>query len=79
MDVSSIVNFGAVAAEDEPVLDYFVETSAVKEISEGAKFLVLGRKGSGKTALVRYFNEKKTKRSCVNFFELTRISLGFTC
>ena len=59
MDVSSIVNFGAVAAEDEPVLDYFVETSAVKEISEGAKFLVLGRKGSGKTALVRYFNEKK--------------------
>ncbi|WEJ06405.1 hypothetical protein N2A98_03665 [Pseudomonas sp. FJ2-5-13] len=59
MDVRSISTFGAVAAEDEPVLNYFVETSAVSEIGEGEKFLVLGRKGSGKTALVRYFNEKK--------------------
>lgn len=59
MDVRTIGTFGAVAAEDEPVLNYFVETSAVSEIGDGEKFLVLGRKGSGKTALVRYFNEKK--------------------
>ncbi|MBA5980253.1 hypothetical protein HT737_09705, partial [Pseudomonas sp. MD195_PC81_125] len=59
MDVRSIATFGAVAAEDEPVLNYFVETSAVSEIGDGEKYLVLGRKGSGKTALVRYFNEKK--------------------
>lgn len=59
MDVRTIDTFGAVAAEDEPVLNYFVETSAVSEIGDGEKFLVLGRKGSGKTALVRYFNEKK--------------------
>lgn len=57
MDIRNIETFGAVAAEDEPVLNYFVETSAVKEISDGDKFLVLGRKGSGKTALFRYFNE----------------------
>lgn len=59
MDVRVIDTFGAVAAEDEPILDYFVETSAVQEIADGNKYLVLGRKGSGKTALVRYFNEKK--------------------
>lgn len=59
MDIRKIPTFGAVAAEDEPVLNYFVETSAVKEIADGDKFLVLGRKGSGKTALFRYFNEKK--------------------
>lgn len=59
MDIRNIPTFGAVAAEDEPVLNYFVETSAVREIADGDKFLVLGRKGSGKTALFRYFNETK--------------------
>ena len=58
MDIRSIRSFGAVAAEDEPILNYFVETSAIDEISNGDKYLVLGRKGSGKTALVRYFNER---------------------
>ncbi|MBA1196026.1 hypothetical protein G7011_02780 [Pseudomonas plecoglossicida] len=58
MDIRNIPTFGAVAAEDEPILNYFVETDAVREIAEGDKYLVLGRKGSGKTALFRYFNEK---------------------
>lgn len=49
--------FGEVAAEDDPVLEYFLETDAVRSIQDNRKFLVLGRKGAGKTAIVRYFSE----------------------
>jgi hypothetical protein len=52
-------SFGGVAAEDEPVLDYFLQTDAVTRIESQAVFVVLGRKGSGKTALVRFFSEMK--------------------
>jgi hypothetical protein len=50
-------SFGDVAAEDDAVLDYFLTTDAVRQIGENDVFLVLGRKGSGKTALVRHFCE----------------------
>lgn len=49
--------FGNVAAEDDAVLNYFLTTDAVGRIQSNAVFLVLGRKGSGKTALVRHFAE----------------------
>lgn len=49
--------FGNVAAEDDAVLNYFLTTDAVGRIQSNEVFLVLGRKGSGKTALVRYFAE----------------------
>lgn len=49
--------FGDVAAEDDAVLDYFVSTNAVERIANRSAFLVLGRKGTGKTAIVRYFTE----------------------
>jgi hypothetical protein len=52
-------NFGDVAAEDDAVLDYFVATNAVERIEKGEAFLVLGRKGTGKTAIVRYFTERQ--------------------
>lgn len=48
-------SFGEIAAEDDPVLDYFLTTDAVEDIQSGKILLVLGRKGSGKTALVRHF------------------------
>lgn len=51
--------FGEIAAEDDPVLEYFLTTDAVKDIESGKILLVLGRKGSGKTALVRHFTETK--------------------
>ena len=64
MDVASIPTFGEVAAEDDnAILDYFVETDSVKQIVEGNKFLILGRKGAGKTALFRYFNELQPENS----------------
>jgi hypothetical protein len=55
--LDSLDSFGGVAAEDEPVLDYFLQTDAVKRIESQEVFVVLGRKGSGKTALVRFFSE----------------------
>ncbi|WP_293371428.1 hypothetical protein [Nevskia sp.] len=55
--LSTLATFGDIAAEQDAVLDYFVSTSAVSEIASKSKFLVLGRKGSGKTAIVRHFTE----------------------
>lgn len=52
--------FGDVAAEqDATILSYFLKTPAVDEIDSGLKHLVLGRKGSGKSALVKYFSTSK--------------------
>lgn len=53
----NLESFGDIAAEEEPVIDYFLTTPAVNEILSGKKLLVLGRKGSGKTALVKHFTQ----------------------
>ncbi len=55
---AEIDSFGDVAAEDDAVLNYFLSTNAVDKIKKGESFLVLGRKGTGKTAIVRYFTEE---------------------
>lgn len=48
------VNFGRIDAEkDDNLLDYFISVGAAGKALTG-KYLVLGRKGSGKTALFRY-------------------------
>ncbi|TMU14865.1 hypothetical protein E0L35_23290 [Halomonas sp. ATBC28] len=57
----SVKNFGKVEAEDDAVLDYFVEMNITENVDSQDTFLVLGRKGSGKTALYRYFTEDKHK------------------
>lgn len=45
------IDFGRLDAESDPrLLDYFLVTGTVKKAEQGAK-LVIGRKGSGKTAL----------------------------
>lgn len=59
----SLATFGEVAAEDEPVLDYFLKTDTVRRIAENEVLVVLGRKGSGKTALVRHFAESADNAS----------------
>lgn len=56
-----IASFGKVEAEDDAVLDYFVEMNVTTNVDANDAFLVLGRKGSGKTALFRYFTEKHQK------------------
>lgn len=55
--IHALDTFGASAAEEDPVLTYFLATEAVQKIRSGKTLLVLGRKGSGKTALVRHFSE----------------------
>ena len=54
-----IDSFGAVAAKEEPVLDYFLTTDLVPRVEARKTLLVLGRKGSGKTALVKYFTDSE--------------------
>ncbi len=57
ISLRGLESFGDVAAEDDAVLDYFLATDAVEKIENKRAFLVLGRKGSGKTAIVRHFTE----------------------
>ena len=57
ISLRKLSSFGDVAAEDDAVLDYFLTTDAVGRLAAGDAFVVLGRKGSGKTALVRHFAE----------------------
>lgn len=58
-ELYKLESFGDVAAEDDAVLEYFLSTNAVEKIEKGKAFLVLGRKGTGKTAIVRYFTERQ--------------------
>jgi hypothetical protein len=57
ISLSHFDTFGDVAAEDDAVLEYFLSTNAVDKIKSNESFLVLGRKGTGKTAIVRHFTE----------------------
>lgn len=57
LSLRNVATFGNVAAEDDAVLKYFLTTDAVARVSSGEILLALGRKGSGKTALVRHFTE----------------------
>jgi hypothetical protein len=59
LSLAKFDTFGDVAAEDDAVLDYFLSTNAVERVEKGDAFLVLGRKGTGKTAIVRYLTEGK--------------------
>jgi hypothetical protein len=82
--VSHIDTFGEVAAEDDPVLSYFLSTSNVQEVESNKKFLVLGRKGAGKTAIYRHFTEGPHSNNSVALnlrsyqwnFHSTRIDRG---
>lgn len=52
--------FGADAAEDDPNLStYFLKTSTWDKVVDGKTLLVLGRKGSGKSAIFKMLSESK--------------------
>lgn len=60
LSLRNMSSFGRVAAEHEPVLKYFLSTDAVRQIESGEVFLVIGRKGTDKTAIVRHFTESRS-------------------
>ena len=58
--------FGADAAEDDPNLaSYFLKTSTWHKVLSGHTMLVLGRKGSGKSAIFRMLSEERLKDTVV--------------
>lgn len=54
-----VENFGEIAAEDDDLRRYFVKTPVFSELLRGQKQVVIGRKGSGKTALYKGLLEKE--------------------
>jgi hypothetical protein len=46
-----VKDFGAIAAEDDDLRRFFVQTPVYEELLRGERQVVVGRKGSGKTAL----------------------------
>lgn len=63
MKILEWIQFGKVAAErDENLSSYFYDNGAlVAAISNPHAFLVLGRKGAGKTALFKHLNSNRTE------------------
>lgn len=61
---------GDVAAESDAVLEYFLITETTKSIEKGNTVLILGRKGTGKTALVRYFTEDEKRKETARAISL---------
>lgn len=62
MDILSWIDVGLVSAErDKNLVHYFYDGGVVKSVAESEKhFLILGRKGAGKTAVFQYLQTKPT-------------------
>ena len=60
MTFPQIKSIGKPSAEEDAVLDYFLTTDSVKVLENNEVFLIVGRKGSGKTALVKHFTKDQT-------------------
>lgn len=59
MNILEWIDFGKVAAErDSDLKHYFYDNGVIKKVvDDPSAFLILGRKGAGKTALFRFFEE----------------------
>jgi energy-coupling factor transporter ATP-binding protein EcfA2 len=54
------LDLGAPAAErDKTLKDYFVESDAYKRVRDGKKYLLLGNRGSGKSAIFKVLAERQ--------------------
>lgn len=73
MDIKEwLPEFKVSAETDEDLLSYFLKTEYVTEVVKKKKWLVLGRKGTGKTAIYEYI--KKTKVSEIDGFRALTLS-----
>lgn len=63
MDILDWINVGKVSAErDELLSEYFFDNGVLKGvIDSSSSFLVLGRKGAGKTAVFRHLSDNRKK------------------
>lgn len=60
MDIKDwLPEFKVSAESDEHLKDYFLKTNSLKNITDEQRWLVLGRKGTGKTALYEYLCSAK--------------------
>jgi len=60
MDIKEwLPEFSVSSEEDKDLMRYFVKTKQISEILNQNKWMVLGRKGTGKTAIFEYFNSKQ--------------------
>jgi hypothetical protein len=67
--LNSIIDFGSVDAEkDERLIEYFYSTSVIDEILDYKKSIIIGRKGTGKTAIYKYIAEKNNDFSSKLYF-----------
>jgi len=68
--LEKIENFGSVDAEkDERLIEYFYTTTLIENILKYTKSIIIGRKGSGKTAIYKYIAEKNPKNSTKLYFK----------
>lgn len=67
--LNSISDFGAIDAEsDKRLIEYFYRTQLLDELFSYQKSIIIGRKGSGKTAIYKFMqSEKKDKFSPLLF------------
>lgn len=63
MSILDWVNVGKVSAERDDLLsEYFFDNGVLKRVLDSpSSFLILGRKGAGKTAVFKYLSENKEK------------------
>lgn len=67
--LENIDNFGSEDAEkDTRLLDFFYETPVLERLEDYTKNLVIGRKGTGKTALYKYLSNKYNDNVVELFF-----------
>jgi hypothetical protein len=70
-------NIGGLAAETDPLLEkVFVDTGYLQQIKDtnNPKFLILGRTGSGKTALIKFLSDEKEK---IKYIDLDVLSMQY--
>lgn len=67
----SRLNFGALAAErDDSLRDYFIESESFRRLISGEKSVIMGPRGSGKTALFRMVADR-ARANAQTVIELT--------
>jgi len=58
--LEKIENFGAIDAEnDTRLIEYFVKTPILRDLYDYKKSIVIGRKGTGKTAIYKYIGQDR--------------------